>query len=108
MYAVIGVAVVIDLGNDNVFIYNDEPRDSMKSDNVSYDGFEKDLDVDEVVDCKFSETDADMYYQYIGAELHITNKDGMKRMARSRKILCNDNGNTEGTGNYRAWVDHTE
>ena len=61
------MAVVVDLDNDNLFVYDDEPRDPIKYDDGAYYGFEKDVGVDESVDCNSAETEADMYDQYIGA-----------------------------------------
>ena len=74
MHAVIGTAVVIYLDDDNVFVYDDDPRDPMKSDDGAYYGVEKGVDVDVDVDCTMKETEADMYYNYIGTELHLPDK----------------------------------
>ena len=82
MHAAIVTAVVIDTEKDNVFIYNDEPRDSMKDDYGAYYCFEKDVGVYEAVYCTSVEAEVDTYDQYIGADLQLPNKDGMKRMAR--------------------------
>ena len=45
-------------------------------------------------------------FQYVGADLQLPDHNGMKCMSRVRKILCNVDGNLEGTGNYLVWVDH--
>ena len=50
----------------------------------------------------------DNYNQYIGAELQITDKDVMKKMEKFWWRLRYADENPEGTGNYIAWVDHTE
>ena len=49
MHALIGVEMVIGPDNDNIFFYRDDPREPMKSDDVAYSGFEKDVDVDGVL-----------------------------------------------------------
>ena len=49
-----------------------------------------------------------MYDQYIGADLHQTDKDEMKRTTIVCRRLRNTEDNTESTGNYRTWEDHTE
>ena len=49
MHASIGTMVVTDPDGENVFIYDDNPRDPMKSYDDEYYGFEKDVDVDEGV-----------------------------------------------------------
>ena len=74
MHAAIGAEVVVDLENDSIFVYNADPRDPMKSDDGAYYGVEKDVDVDVDVDCTMKETEADMYYKYIGTELHLPDK----------------------------------
>ena len=51
MYATIGEAVVVDLDNYNVFVSKYDMRDLMRTDNGAYYSFEKDVDVDEAVDC---------------------------------------------------------
>ena len=45
MHASIGAAVVVDLDVDNVFVYDNDQRDPMKSDDVAYYGFGEYLDV---------------------------------------------------------------
>ena len=47
--------MVVDSDNENLFIYKDEPRDPMKSENGANYGFEKDVDVDESVYCASAE-----------------------------------------------------
>ena len=108
MYAAIGELVAIDLEDDNVFVYDDENGEPTKADYVAYYGFEKYMYVDGVVDCTNTEKEVDTYDHYIGAELQLSYKIGMERMARVRKRLSNTDGNTEGTGNYRAWVYNNE
>ena len=46
MHAAIGVAVVVDLDDDNLFVYDNDPREPMKSNSDEYYGFGKDIDVD--------------------------------------------------------------
>ena len=89
--------LVVDLDDDNVFIYNDEPREPMIADDGAYYGFEKDVDVDvdEAVDCTSTETDVHAYDHYIDAELQLPDKDAMKRMTRVCQILRNADGNPE-------------
>ena len=82
MHNVIGAVVVIDPDNDNVFIFDDETRERISVDNGAYYGFEKDVDVDESVGLTSAETEVYMYNQYIAAELRLTDKYGMNRMAR--------------------------
>ena len=108
MHAVIGAAVVVYLYNENVFIYDNEPRDPMKDGNGAYYGFEKDMDVDEASVCTRSEKEEDAYDKCIGAELQIPNKDGMKRMAIVSQRLHGADGNPEGNGSYRASWHHIE
>ena len=108
MHAVIGTAVVIYLDDDNVFVYDDDPRDPMKDNDGEYYGFEKDLDVDEAVDFTSAETEEDTFDQYIGAGLQLPDKDGMKQTTRVCQILCDAYGNPEGNVNYRSWLDHTD
>ena len=62
MHADIGETVVFDLVDDNVFIYDNDPREHMKYDSAYY-GFEKDVDMDEDVDFTSAETEADNYDQ---------------------------------------------
>ena len=66
------------------------------------------MDVYEAVDCTSAETQPDIYYQCIGAELQLHYKYGVKHMARFRQILHNPDGNPENNGKYREWADHTE
>ena len=80
----------------------------MKAKDCAYYGFEKDVDVDEVVEWTSTETEADTYDKYIDSELQIPDADGMKWMARFRQILRDVDVNPEVTGNYRAWEDHIE
>ena len=56
MHGKIGAAVVIDTCNDKVLIYNDDLRDPIKSNDGVYYVFEKNVDMDEVVDCTSTET----------------------------------------------------
>ena len=51
IHAEIGVAVVVDLDDDNVFVYVNEPREPMKVKNSAYYSFEKNMDVDEAFEC---------------------------------------------------------
>ena len=67
MHTTIGAVLVVDLDDENVFVYVNDPRDPMKSYDGSYYGFEK--DVDEAFDCTSAETEADTFKQYIGAYL---------------------------------------
>ena len=80
----------------------------MKYDDGAYYGFEKDVCVYESVDCNSAETEADTYDQYIGAQLWLPHKYGMKQMEGLLQILRNVYGNPGGTGIYRYWLDHTE
>ena len=106
MHDVIGPAVIVNSNYENVLVYQDELRDPMKSKNEAYSGFDK--YVDEAFDCTSAETDADMHYQYISAELQLQNKDAIKHMERVRQILCDVDGNPGGNGKYSVWADHTE
>ena len=107
IHASIVAAVVIYQNDDNVFIYNNEPRDTMKENDVTYYGFEKDLDVGGAVECTSAGREVDTYDQYIGTELQLPNKNGMKWMERVCQRLLDADGNTEGIGNYRAWTDQS-
>ena len=80
----------------------------MKTNDGAYHGFEKDLDVEEAIECTSAGTEADTYDKYIGTELQLPNKDGMKWMERVCQILSDEDVNTEGTGNYGAQEDHTD
>ena len=73
----------------------------MKSENGANYGFEKDVDVDESVYCASAEIQAVTYDQYIGAELQLPDKDGIKQMARVFQILRNADFNPECNGKYR-------
>ena len=108
MHTAIGAAVSIDLDDENLLVCNDKPRDPTKSNNGEYYGFDKDLDVDEAVDCTNTEIEADIYHQSIGAELQLHDKDGMKQTAGVCQIFCDAYGNPEDNGNYRAWEDYNE
>ena len=48
MYAATYAAVVINPDYDTLFVYVNDPRDAMKSDNGEYYGSDKDVDVNEV------------------------------------------------------------
>ena len=50
--------MVVDLDDDNVLIYEYEPRDPIKANDGAYCGFEKDVNMDvyEAVDCTSAET----------------------------------------------------
>ena len=50
MHAVIFLAVVVHSYDDNVFVYNYNPRGPIKSDSSVYYSSEKDVDVDVDVD----------------------------------------------------------
>ena len=100
--------VVVYSDYDNVLIYDDEPRGPMKADDGAYYGFEKDMDVDEDVDCTSTKKETYMYDQYFDAKLQIPDKDGMKCMVRVHQVLRYADSNLEDTGSYRAWVDHTQ
>ena len=65
------------------------------------------MDVDEAVDCTSAETEADTHDQHIGSELQLNDKDVTKHVTRVLQWLYNADGNPDGNGNYRAWVDHT-
>ena len=80
----------------------------MKADDVAYYGFEKDMNMDEAVDCTSAEIEVGTHDHYIGAELQIPDKILIKRMARLRQIFRDSYGNPEGTGKYRAWVYDTD
>ena len=41
----------VDLDDDNVFVYVNEPREPMKVNNSAYYSFEKNMDVDEAFEC---------------------------------------------------------
>ena len=43
-----------------------------------------------------------MFYHYIGAEVQLLNKDGIKNMVRVHQRLRNADGNIENAGKYRA------
>ena len=51
MNAEIGATVVIDSDDDNVFFYDNGMSYQLKADDGAYYSFEKDVDVDEAVDC---------------------------------------------------------
>ena len=106
MHAAIGEVVVVDFENDNVLVYNYELRYPMKADNGAYCGFEKDVDMNQDVECNIAETEADTYDQYTVAELELPDKDGMKRMKRVLQRLRDADVNTDCIGKYRAWADH--
>ena len=55
-HAAISAAVAIDPDDDNAFVYENETREPMKFDDGAYYGFEKDVDVYEVVEFTISET----------------------------------------------------
>ena len=59
-------------------------------------------------DQKKEKKEKNKYDEYIGVELQIPKKDGVKRVEILRKKLHNAYINREGNGNYRAWVDHNE
>ena len=80
----------------------------MKADDGEYYGFQKDMDVNEAVDCTSTETEEDMYDHYFGAELQLPDKAVLNQMTRVLRILCNIDGNPEAIGNYRAWADRTD
>ena len=80
----------------------------MKADDGEYYGFQKDMDVNEAVDCTRTETQEDTYDQYIVAELQLPYKSVLKQMTRVRRIFCDADGNPEAIGNYRTWADRTE
>ena len=103
MYTAIGAAMVVDSDDDNVFVYVNDPRDSMKSDDVSYYGFEKYVDVYDAFECTSSEIDSYMHDRYIGVELQIPYKYGMKQMERVRQIICDAYLKTESTSSYKLW-----
>ena len=81
MHAVIDTGLITDPEDDNLFVYNDDPRDPMKSNDGAYSLFQKDIDVDEVIECASIEIEVYVCDQYIGAELQPPKKDEMKRMS---------------------------
>ena len=60
MHTAIGVTVVVDLENENVFVYDDNLMNPMKENDAAHDGFEKDLGVDKAVDCTSAGIEVDM------------------------------------------------
>ena len=64
--------------------------------------------MDKAVECTNASIKADTYDYYIGAELQLPKYYIIKWMARVYQILHDADVNSEVTGNYRVWTDHTK